>query len=445
MQTGSWQGSGTTANVCISIIGDNSATGVIRLTDESKCLFSRGATNEFHLSLEKNLGQLRYLRAWHDMTGSDSSWYLSYVIVRHLDSNDQWIFVCDQWFALEKEDGAVDRIIPVSDKKELTSFKTLFRTKTSKDLFDGHLWISVLAKPPKSTFTRVQRASCCLSLLFTAMITNAMFYNVGGEPDKSTFFLGPFTFSLRQIMIGVQSSFIALPVNIAILQIFRNVRQKKRSVSPNFGQKAVEYKETISTSKQGENENGVLAKPKGLPHWCVYIAWILCYSTSLVSATFTLFYSMMWGHDTSTQWLSSMMVSFFQDAFVTQPIKVFLIALIFASVLKKLPSDFNKGGDQQKVSVDKNEFPDEMKEIDPKYSMRDYVPPNEEMVAEARAKKLRELSMYSIIKENLFHLFFVLVLVGISYGTRDPIAYTQSQVVENSLSHQVRISCTKCL
>ena len=370
------------------------------------------------------------------MTGNDSSWYLSYVIVRDLVSNDQWIFACDQWFALEKEDGAVDRIIPVSNNKELTSFKTLFRTKTSKDLFDGHLWISILAKPPKSTFTRVQRASCCLSLLYTAMITNAMFYNVGGKPDTSTFTLGPFTFSLKQIMIGIQSSFIALPVNVVILQIFRNVRQKE----PHFGQNSEKYNETLSLNQHKLGEKEGLSKPKGLPHWCVYIAWALCYSTSLVSATFTLFYSMMWGNDTSTQWLSSMMISFFQDAFVTQPVKVFLIALIFAALIKKLPSDFIKSGEDQSPRMDGSEFSGEKTQGDPANIFHDYTPPNEERVAEARARKLKEVSMYGIIKENVFHFLFVLVLVGISYGSRDPIAYTQTRVVKNALAFQVRAS-----
>ena len=349
-------------------MGQEGETGPIRLTDESKVIFTRGATNEFHISLEKNLGQLSHLRAWHDMTGSDSSWYLSYVIVRDLDSNDQWIFACDQWFALEREDGAVDRIIAVSDKSELTSFRTLFRTKTSKDLFDGHLWISVIAKPPRSTFTRVQRASCCLSLLFTAMITNAMFYNVGGKPDTSTFTLGPFTFSLRQIMIGVRSSFIALPVNIAILQIFRNARPKEHIVAPKLDKNASKYKSSEHTLEKRDESSSSTApvKSKGLPHWCVYIAWILCYSTSLVAATFTLFYSMMWGKETSNQWLSSMMISFFQDAFVTQPMKIFLLALIFAALIKKLPSDFSKGNGEQTIREETKETSEEtQKEKEP--------------------------------------------------------------------------------
>ena len=68
---------------------------------------------------------------------------------------------------------------------------------------------------------------------------------------------------------------------------------------------------------------------------------------------------------------------------------------------------------------------------------QEYAPPNEEMVAKARARKLKELSMYSIIRENMFHLFFVLVLVGISYGARDTRAYVQSKVVEDAFSTQV--------
>ena len=75
----------------------------------------------------------------------------------------------------------VDRTIPVAGQGDVTAFGALFATATRKRLTDSHLWVSVMSRPTRSNFTRVQRVSCILSLLFTTMIANAMFYKDGSE------------------------------------------------------------------------------------------------------------------------------------------------------------------------------------------------------------------------------------------------------------------------
>lgn len=435
VQTGSWKNSATTAKVFLNIIGLKGQSGTISLQDDSKQLFARGATNEFKLKLPRSLGPLQYLRVWHDMSGEDSSWYLSYVIIRDLSSNEQWIYVCDRWLALDKDDGLVDRLIIVSGEEELKNFKTLFRTKTSQDLFDGHLWLSIVGKPPKSTFTRLQRLSCCMSLLFTTMMTSAMFYNIpGGEaPKDDSIVIGPLRFSIRQLMIGIQSSFIALPVNVIIIQIFRNARPK-----PNEEEKKKEKVEFIdifgSDSEEEETKpKDTTNKKQGLPYWTIYIAWTLCFLMTLVSATITLFYSMMWGKDISEQWLTSMLVSFFQDAFVTQPIKVCGIALFVAAVLKTLPNDFKNASKRPKRDDGESQGAQQ-------FNIEDAVgfePPDPEVIEKARQYKLKENQMFGIMKENIFHAVFLLMLVVISYSDRDPMAYFQKKTIQDRLNSQV--------
>ena len=50
------------------------------------------------------------------------------------------------------------------------------------------------------------------------MLTNAMFYEIGGSSDPSTTLkLGPFEFSPAQIGIGVMSSLVIFPVNLLIV------------------------------------------------------------------------------------------------------------------------------------------------------------------------------------------------------------------------------------
>ena len=94
----------------------------------------------------------------------------------------------------------VDRIVPVATKEAMTDFSHMFGERTRKNLADGHLWFSVVARPPQSRFTAVQRVSCCLCLLYVSMLASAMFYRQGDtENTTNGIEIGPFSLSPDQV------------------------------------------------------------------------------------------------------------------------------------------------------------------------------------------------------------------------------------------------------
>lgn len=66
----------------------------------------------------------------------------------------------------------------------------MFFMRTAKDFRDGHIWFSVISRPPTSTFTCVQRVSCCFSLLLCTMLTSIMFWGIPTDPSEQTMDLG---------------------------------------------------------------------------------------------------------------------------------------------------------------------------------------------------------------------------------------------------------------
>lgn len=74
--------------------------------------------------------------------------------------------------------------------------------------------------------------------------------------------------------------------------------------------------ESISSSAEKKRSQG------GLPWWFVFVGWILVIATSAVSGYFTMMYGLTYGKDQSINWLISMVVSFFESLFITQPLKV---------------------------------------------------------------------------------------------------------------------------
>lgn len=399
-----WMGSGTTANVGIVIYGEDCYSERIILSDSisKKAFFARASVNTFTVSLPRSLGQLYKIRLWHDNTGDSPGWFLLDVVITELKTQQKWYFIANRWIAVEKASGEVDIKINACDKREASKFNNIFYSRASKRLADGHLWISVLTRPPQSLFTRTQRLSCCMSVLFSAMITNAMFYDFGNKA-QDTFQVGLLTMSWTQVKIGIQSALIALPVNVIVVAIFRNVKQKtEKNKEPEL---------------QGQNSR------KGLPYYFIYIAWVLCILTILSSAFFTVFYSLFWGADVSNKWLTSIFISFLQDVFVSQPIQVVLIASLLSVLIRKpMKHDLVHGLPHRKNHCE-NDFKVE--------------PPEEKELNKARTfwAKLRRM-LRSVVEIILFVIFVILLFV-VCYGNRDTSRYHLTRSLRNVLVDEV--------
>ena len=115
---------------------------------------------------------------WHDDSGSDPGWFLSRLVITNLTYNQQFTCFCNNWLAVDQDDGLINRALPVASEQELHAFENIFLARAAHDLTDGHLWFSIVSRPLRSNFTRIQRVSCCLCLLLSTMLSNAMFYRV---------------------------------------------------------------------------------------------------------------------------------------------------------------------------------------------------------------------------------------------------------------------------
>ncbi|XP_033125654.1 polycystic kidney disease and receptor for egg jelly-related protein-like [Anneissia japonica] len=226
--TGVKKRSGTSATVSFMISGDEGGSGIRVFQDEKRKIFERGGIDTFILTTKRTLGQLIHIRIWHNNKGKHPSWFLSRISIKDLQTNRVYYFMLEKWLAVEEEDGQIERIIPAAGRSELTSFGLLFHSKTRKNLKDSHLWFSVFFRPSKSNFTRVQRATCCLSLLFSTMMANIIFYgvdmiNTGGPVIK---LFGPIEFSLTQVVTGIISSLMVFPTSLFTVQLFRTSEPK---------------------------------------------------------------------------------------------------------------------------------------------------------------------------------------------------------------------------
>ena len=251
-------------------------------------------------------------------------------------TKNQYPFVCDAWLAVESIHGEIEKLLPVANKKELAGFNLVFGAKTAKGLLDDHIWFSVFLRPKESTFTRVQRLSCCLSLIFLTMITNAMFFGAGDAPGaKKIIRLGNMKIDLTGIIIGTEASIIVILPSLLIIEIFRRLKPKSKKETSNRNNN--EKKECLNEIELQNNitKKGKKREPFMFPNQFKYLAYTVVFLSSFGSALFTFFYSMMWGPIQSNEWLASMMTGFFQSVLVIQPVKAVIMAVLLAAILQK--------------------------------------------------------------------------------------------------------------
>uniref|UniRef100_A0A3B3CX93 Polycystic kidney disease 1 like 2a n=1 Tax=Oryzias melastigma TaxID=30732 RepID=A0A3B3CX93_ORYME len=427
ISTGHRHGASTSSQVTITLLGTEGESEPHHLTDPEKPAFERGGMDMFLLTTHFSLGELQSIRLWHDNSG-DHPAYVNNVMVQDLESGHKWHFLCNSWLAVDVAECTLDKVFPVATETDIKRFN-LFFMKTAKDFRDGHIWFSVISRPPCSTFTRVQRVSCCFSLLLCTMLTSIMFWGIPTDPSEQTMDLH-IEFTWQQVMIGIQSSIIMFPINLLIVSIFRNSRPREKATktrqlhhvekelgllgpsrfpNPNSYSRAMqqvqgmkshlEYHMPLS-SLDGDNSspspegsiNGSIGKKqrqRGLPWWFVFVGWILVIATSGVSGYFTMMYGLTYGKDRSISWLISMVVSFFESLFITQP-------------LKDSTCSF-------------------------------YQPPPPTDIEKMRSSMIKEQKVFGLIKEILY-MGFMWVLLLVAYGQRDPNAYFLTRHIRQSFS-----------
>lgn len=268
------------------------------------------------------------------------------------------------------------------------------------------------------------------------MLANAMFYKVGeNETPKNAIKIMGFSFSIRQVAIGIMSSLIVFPANLIIVTIFRKVKPKENRYTVKTEGESEEI-DDVDIETGGEKKKS--QPKKGLPHWFVYIAYVIAFVAIVTSGSFVIMYGMEFGPEKSAQWLSSMTVSFLQDVLLTQPVKVFLLAMLFALLIKDpKKAEGNSYADINALANDEEWLHKNTEDLDPEMqktlkTLINDKPPDEAKLEIARQLRMKEKQMKSIIREIAWYIIFLLVLLTISYGNRDLITSQVTRYMKNT-------------
>ncbi|KAM8977860.1 polycystic kidney disease and receptor for egg jelly-related protein isoform X1 [Sarcophilus harrisii] len=219
--TGSRLGSGTKADVFIQLLGTKASSEVHCLSHPDFTTFYRGSMDTFLLTTKSDLGAIRAIRVWHNNEGSRPSWYLSRVKVENIFNRHIWLFLCRSWLWVE----SLEQTFEPVDKEQPLSKKDYFLIHSSNLLGNNHLWMSVFASVVTGPYNRLQRLSCCLSVLLSTLFCNIMFFKSDEEKEALPVELK----HLQKVMRGIESALICEPLQMTISALFT---YSQRKVSP---------------------------------------------------------------------------------------------------------------------------------------------------------------------------------------------------------------------
>jgi polycystin 1L2 len=147
------------------------------------------------------------MKIWHDNSGRENkaSWFLKFIIVKDLQTREKFYFICQKWLAVEKGDGLIERELFVASECHKKDLSYLMKTQSRHYLMDNHLWLSVFYRPIQSSFSRLDRVTCCFMFHYLSMCLNIVCYgvlsmgsaNYNDKSNKIDFYL--FSVSIQQV------------------------------------------------------------------------------------------------------------------------------------------------------------------------------------------------------------------------------------------------------
>ncbi|KAF3695639.1 Lipoxygenase -like proteiny domain-containing protein 1 [Channa argus] len=110
VRTGDMYGAGTDANVFLTIYGDLGDTGQRKLakSENNKNKFERGQVDKFSIEAV-DLGQVFKICIRHDNSMMGADWYLDQVEVLDVETEEEYMFLCERWLSTKKEDKRIER------------------------------------------------------------------------------------------------------------------------------------------------------------------------------------------------------------------------------------------------------------------------------------------------------------------------------------------------
>ncbi|XP_066494036.1 polycystin-1-like protein 3 [Tiliqua scincoides] len=181
-----------------------------------------------------------------------------------------------------------------------------------------------------------------------------------------------------------------------------------------------------------------------LPRRWSFVCWAALGAISLVSAFFTVLYSLELSRDQATRWVVTVLLSLLQSLLLMQPLKVLALTFVFSLVRKQEPG-LDQGQEQQLHQA--LGLAESLGQLAIPGSRPVYRPPPLKLgTAQPKERAVNEKKLCSLLREIVVQLAFLAVLMVLSYIERSPSEFYLTDVLQKSFTDQLdRVHTTEQL
>ena len=105
-----------------------------------------------------------------------------------------------------------------------------------------------------------------MTLLFMAMIANAMFYGTEGSEERPVGIkVGPFNFTLGQIFTSLMSILIITPVNLLVINLFKRAKPRTKAFHKSLQESMKQKNQNKHQQLESQSETQSVAESEEPP------------------------------------------------------------------------------------------------------------------------------------------------------------------------------------
>ena len=250
------------------------------------------------------------------------------------------------------------------------------------------------------------------------MLTSVMFYQTDGSE---------LSFSQKMFVAVVSIVIVAPPVSITIF-FFKSARLTSKS--PKGGKHKGFLAGFLGELAQVGQRSSRQVDAFSTPFYFRYIAWTFCLGSAILASYWVVLYGLSFGAAESSAWLQTFIISVVLSIFLTQPLKVLILAVV-VSFLYRRHSD----GDRVDSDVaEKSNTP--VPSMIPQVAAIETMPGltvSKQHMLNRRAEVLREKKIKALTNKLLIYLIFFSVLAFLVTSHHDGKSYTFKRSISQAL------------
>ncbi|NWI14588.1 PKDRE protein, partial [Crypturellus soui] len=219
-------------------------------------------------------------------------------------------------------------------------------------------------------------------------------------------------------------------------------KQKRQASNSNFNNSTVLEEDNLEMEKTLSNTSTTFHKKSHLVlcWWCVYVSWALIIAVTGLSSFFIVLYGLSYGYQTSLEWLLASAISFFEDVFLLQTLKIIFLSAL-RTVLPKYCESITwlTQENYSEIKLDKTmETADEIREMHCKLvKIRDskqYKPLEAGEIAIILKKAETEKKALVFLTNIISHLVFLTLILHLAYSTENTNSFYYNQFIRDQFS-----------